>query len=40
VAMQVGFYSPSHFSAVFKRITGLSPGDWRRRTECVDMPAC
>ena len=30
VALSVGFQAQSHFSTVFKRITGASPAVWRR----------
>ena len=30
VALSVGFQSQAHFSTVFKRLTGQSPGRWRR----------
>ncbi|GGB30673.1 AraC family transcriptional regulator [Tistrella bauzanensis] len=30
VGMTVGYSSPSHFAQVFRRETGLSPGDYRR----------
>ena len=30
IAMQVGMPSPSHFSRVFRRGVGVSPGDYRR----------
>jgi AraC-like DNA-binding protein len=30
VALSVGFQTQSHFSTVFKRITGDTPGQWRR----------
>ncbi len=29
LALAVGFQSQSHFSTVFKRLTGTSPGAWR-----------
>jgi AraC-like DNA-binding protein len=29
VALSVGFQTQSHFSAVFKRFTGYTPGQWR-----------
>lgn len=30
VALMVGFRSQAHFSAVFKKFTGLPPGRWRQ----------
>jgi methylphosphotriester-DNA--protein-cysteine methyltransferase len=31
VGMAVGYSSPSHFAQTFRRETGLSPSDYRRR---------
>lgn len=31
IALEVGFQSQAHFSAVFKRLAGDSPSSWRRR---------
>ena len=31
VALDVGYASPSHFAQLFRRETGLSPSDYRRR---------
>ncbi|MFW6106910.1 MAG: helix-turn-helix domain-containing protein, partial [bacterium] len=36
VAAAVGFENPYHFSATFKRKTGISPTQWRRRHEAVE----
>ena len=32
IALEVGYANPSHFSQLFRRETGLSPGDhrWQR----------
>lgn len=30
IALNVGFQTQSHFSTVFKRLTGETPGRWRR----------
>jgi AraC-like DNA-binding protein len=30
VALSVGFRAQAHFSTVFKRLTGETPGRWRR----------
>lgn len=30
VAVMVGFRTQAHFSAVFKKLTGLPPGRWRQ----------
>ena len=39
VALSVGFRAQSHFSTVFKRLTGASPASWRRmiRSERPDQ---
>jgi AraC family transcriptional regulator len=39
VALSVGFHAQSHFSTVFKRLTGASPASWRRmiRSERPDQ---
>ncbi len=29
VAVEAGFYDQSHFARVFKRVTGMTPGDWQ-----------
>jgi AraC-like DNA-binding protein len=31
IAARLGFASPSHFSLIFRRVTGESPGEFRRR---------
>jgi transcriptional regulator GlxA family with amidase domain len=33
IALIVGFHAQAHFSTVFKRFTGESPGCWRRGNE-------
>jgi AraC-like DNA-binding protein len=33
IAFECGFADQSHFTRVFSRITGLSPGAWRRNCE-------
>jgi AraC family transcriptional regulator len=33
VASEVGCKSLSHFSALFRRLTGETPSDWRRRRQ-------
>ncbi len=33
VALSVGFQTQSHFSTVFKRVAGQTPGKWRRMRE-------
>jgi AraC family transcriptional regulator len=30
VALNCGFANQSHFTRVFTRLTGVSPGQWRR----------
>jgi AraC family transcriptional regulator len=30
IALQVGFADQSHFTRVFKRLTGLTPGEYRQ----------
>ena len=32
VAAEVGFFDQSHFAKAFKRITGMTPGEYRRLT--------
>jgi AraC family transcriptional regulator len=34
VALSVGFRAQAHFSTVFKRLTGETPGRWRRSVVC------
>lgn len=36
IADQLGFECPFHFSRLFKKKTGLSPGTWRRQTHGAD----
>lgn len=36
VAYALGYDDPAHFSRVFRRATGLSPRDFRKRTEAAD----
>jgi AraC family transcriptional regulator len=31
IALDVGYTNPSHFAQLFRRETGLSPSDYRRR---------
>ena len=31
VALAAGFADQSHFARVFRRVVGLTPGQWRRR---------
>jgi AraC family transcriptional regulator len=31
VALEVGYTDPSHFAQLFRRETGLSPGEYRRQ---------
>jgi AraC family transcriptional regulator len=31
IALATGFYSHSHFTAVFRRVTGMSPREYRQR---------
>lgn len=33
VALRTGFYDQSHFTRVFKRMTGLTPGAYRKRRQ-------
>jgi AraC family transcriptional regulator len=33
VALSCGFADQSHFNRVFARLTGLSPGAWRRNSQ-------
>jgi LacI family transcriptional regulator len=35
IATQCGYADQHHFSAQFKRLTGMPPGQWRRRGACV-----
>lgn len=41
VALDCGFQSQAHFCTVFKRLTGVTPSEWRRqvRTGCSAAPA-
>ena len=39
VAEQVGFHSEAAFSRAFKRLTGLSPAQWRRRNADLVTPS-
>jgi AraC family transcriptional regulator len=32
IALACGFANQSHFSRVFAKVTGVSPGAWRRQT--------
>ncbi|MCY0854617.1 helix-turn-helix transcriptional regulator [Cupriavidus sp. D39] len=34
VAIACGFSDQSHFTHVFSRALGVSPGNWRRRAGC------
>ncbi|MDD3927793.1 MAG: PocR ligand-binding domain-containing protein [bacterium] len=33
VGIQVGYYNPSYFTQIFKKLAGVSPGDYRKRIE-------
>lgn len=33
ISTAVGYVSPAHFSHQFKKITGISPSDWRINTQ-------
>ena len=33
IAEEIGFESPTYFSKIFKRITGLTPGEYKKRNE-------
>jgi AraC-like DNA-binding protein len=35
LALAVGFQSQSHFSTVFKRLTGQSPAQWRKASRSI-----
>jgi YesN/AraC family two-component response regulator len=35
VARQVGFKDPAYFSRVFRKLTGLSPTEYRQRAELL-----
>ena len=37
IALIVGFHAQAHFSTVFKRFTGKSPGCWRRSDEYITI---
>jgi AraC family transcriptional regulator len=39
VAAELGYTSQSAFAAAFRRLTGETPSDWRRRTRCSNLPA-
>jgi AraC family transcriptional regulator len=39
VAAELGYASQSAFAAAFRRLTGETPSDWRRRTRCSNLPA-
>jgi AraC-like DNA-binding protein len=32
IALETGFYSSQHFSTTFKKLTGHTPGEFRKRT--------
>jgi AraC-like DNA-binding protein len=36
IALELGFYDQSHFTRVFKQLTGETPGGYRRRTNVQD----
>jgi AraC-like DNA-binding protein len=36
IALELGFYDQSHFTRVFKQLTGETPGTYRRRTNVQD----
>lgn len=38
IAFDVGFKSQSHFTAVFTRFAGETPGSWRNRTRAAAVP--
>lgn len=38
VALQVGYSSEAAFSRTFKKVTGVSPADWRRRSPVTARP--
>jgi len=31
IALDVGYFNPSHFAQLFRKETGLSPSDYRRQ---------
>jgi len=31
IALETGFYSSQHFSTTFKKLTGYTPGEFRRK---------
>lgn len=37
VALMVGFRTQAHFSAVFKKFTGLPPGRWRQASRALSV---
>ena len=39
VALMVGFRTQAHFSAVFKKLTGLPPRRWRQTELAARLPA-
>jgi len=30
IALEIGYESPSHFAQVFRRVTGVSPRDYKK----------
>ena len=40
VAEQAGFSTPQRMATVFRQLTGVAPGDYRRQTRVRGQPLC
>ena len=38
ISWAVGYEDPASFRRLFKRVTGLTPGEYRRRFQLPDLP--